>query len=139
MTKTYARNIILHYPRALVEQPVMSNLIKMYDLTINITRARIGQDEEGIMVVEISGTRENLDAGLAYLNEIGVTYKPVSKVIRRVESKCTHCSVCIAVCPSGALIIEDRATMEVQFIENKCIACSLCIPACPYQAMELRE
>jgi len=123
MTKTYSKNIILHYPRLLTEQPVISNLIKMFDLTINISRARIGQDEEG----------------LNYLREIGVTFKPISKVIRRIDSKCTHCGACIAVCPTGALVIEDRSLMEVQFIEKKCIACSLCIPACPYRAMEMHE
>lgn len=139
MLKKISKNIVLHYPRALVEQPVMSNLVKKYDLTVNITRARIGQDEEGMMVVELSGTKENLEAGLAYLTELGVSYKPVSKIIRRIDTRCTHCSACITVCPAGALVIEDRNTMEVKFIEDKCTACSLCIPACPYKAMELRE
>jgi len=139
MTKTYSKNIILHYPRLLTEQPVISNLIKMFDLTINISRARIGQDEEGTMVIEISGSKKNVGEGLNYLREIGVTFKPISKVIRRIDSKCTHCGACIAVCPTGALVIEDRSLMEVQFIEKKCIACSLCIPACPYRAMEMHE
>jgi len=139
MTKIFTKNIMLHYPRALTEQPVISNLIKMYDLTVNISRARIGQDEEGTMVIELSGSKSNLNAGLHYLKGIGVTFKPVSKVIKRIELKCTHCSVCIAVCPSGALVIEDRKTMEVLFIEEKCIACGLCVPACPYRAMEMSE
>jgi len=139
MTGISTRNIILHYPRKLIEQPVISNLIKQYDLTINISRARIGQDEEGIMVIEISGASNNLKAGLQYLKEIGVTFKPISKIIKRIEDRCTHCSACTVVCPSEALVIEDRDRMEVLFIEDKCTGCGLCIPACPYKAMEMHE
>ena len=139
MTSMASKNIILHYPRKLIEQPVISNLIKEYDLTVNISRARIGQDEEGTMVIEISGSAQNLDHGLRYLKEIGVTFKLISKVIKRVEKRCTHCSACTVVCPSGALVIEDRSSMEVQFIEEKCTGCGLCIQACPYKAMEMHE
>jgi ferredoxin len=139
VTGIASRNIILHYPRRLIEQPVISNLIKEYDLTVNISRARIGQDEEGTMVVEISGLQKDLDEGLQYLRDIGVTFKPVSKIIRRIEKRCTHCSACIVVCPSGALVVENRARMEVLFIEDNCTGCGLCIPACPYKAMEMHE
>lgn len=139
MTKMYSKNVILHYPRVLTEQPIISNLIKMFDLTINISRARIGQDEEGTMVIEVSGSRKNVNDGLNYLKEIGVTFKPISRIIRRIDTRCTHCGACTAVCPAGALVIEDRKSMWVEFIQEKCIACSLCIPACPYHAMELHE
>ena len=139
MTSMASKNIMLHYPRKLIEQPVISNLIKDYDLTVNISRARIGQDEEGTMVIEISGAADNLKEGMQYLKEIGVTFKLISKIIKRVEERCTHCSACTVVCPSGALVIEDRNSMEVQFIEDKCTGCGLCIPACPYKAMEMHE
>ena len=139
MPRTIARNIMLHYPKKLTEKPIISNLIKNYDLTMNISRARIDQDEEGTLVIEISGLKENIDAGLKYLTDIGITYKPVSKVIARDDERCTHCSACTVICPTGALFIEDRNTMFVNFIQDKCIACGLCIPACPYQAMEMYE
>jgi len=136
---TESRNIILHYPRNLTDKPIISTLVKKFDLTINISRARIEEDEEGIMVIEISGKRKNLQGALNYLDELGVTYKPISKVIKRVEEKCTHCSACIVICPTGALTITDRNSMEVVFIQDKCVACGLCIPACPYRAMEMFE
>ena len=139
MTGIASKNIILRYPRKLIEQPVISNLIKEYDLTVNISRARIGQDEEGTMVIEISGADDNLKAGLQYLKEIGVTFKLISKIIKRIEERCTHCSACTVVCPSEALVIGERSSMEVQFIEDKCTGCGLCIPACPYKAMEMHE
>jgi Fe-S-cluster-containing dehydrogenase component len=139
MKRIVSKNIILHYPKEHTEKPIISNLIKRYDLTVNISRARIGQDEEGTMVIEISGKRENLDAGLNYLKDIGLSFKPVSLVVQRLDERCTHCSACTVICPSGALIVEDRRSMEVKFIQDKCIACGLCIPTCPYKAMEMRD
>ena len=139
MKKVISKNIMLHYPKEHTEKPIISNLIKRHDLTVNISRARIGQDEEGTMVIEISGKKENLDAGFNYLRDLGVTFKPVSMVVLRTDEKCTHCSACTVICPSGALVIEDRKSMKVSFIQDKCIACGLCIPACPYHAMEMRE
>jgi hypothetical protein len=107
------KNIMLHYPRHLTEKPVISDLIKRYDLTVNISRARIDPDEEGTLVMEISGLRENVEAGLGFLRDLGITYKLVSKI--------------------------DRAVMQVAFFKDRCIACGLCVPACPYQAMEMSE
>jgi len=139
MNKPIARNIMLHYPKRLTEKPIISNLIKKFDLTVNISKARIDRDEEGTMIIEISGIRKNVDAGIKYLKDIGISLKAVSKIMRRIDEKCTHCGACITICPTDALTIEDRNKMLVSFIENKCIACGLCITACPYRAMELIE
>lgn len=139
MKRVNAKNIMLHYPKEHTEKPIISNLIKRFDLTVNISSARIGQDEEGTMVIEISGKKENLDAGLTYLKDLGVTFKLVSMVVLRADEKCTHCSACTVICPSEALVIEDRKSMIVSFIQDKCIGCGLCIPACPYRAMEMHE
>jgi ferredoxin len=137
MKHNLSRNLILHYPKTLTEKPIISNLIKRYDLTVNISRARIGQDEEGTMVIEISGRRDDLEAGLNYLKDIGLAYKPVSLVVQRLDARCTHCSACTVICPTGALAVENKTSMEVSFLQDKCIACGLCIPACPPHAMEV--
>ena len=130
---------MLHYPRKLADKPIISNLIRKFDITVNITRARIDQDEEGTLVIEIAGTKKNIHAGLAYLEDLGITFKPVSKVIKRIDERCTHCTACTVVCPTHALVIENRESMAVDFIEQKCIGCGLCIPSCPYMAMEMIE
>ncbi|MBN3038102.1 MAG: 4Fe-4S binding protein, partial [Candidatus Omnitrophica bacterium] len=52
------------------------------------------------------------------------------------EDRCDHCTVCIPICPTGALSL-DRKTMRVSFDNKKCIMCGLCIPVCPYNAMEI--
>lgn len=139
MNGEFTKNIMLHYPRHLTEKPVISDLIKRFDLTINISRARIDPDEEGTLVMEVSGHRENVEAGLQFLRDLGITWKLVSKIVLRVDDKCTHCSACTVICPTAALVIEDRASMEVAFFQDRCIACGLCVPSCPYQAMEMSE
>jgi L-aspartate semialdehyde sulfurtransferase ferredoxin len=130
------RRVVLSYPPHLVDQPVISKLIKDFDLMVNIMRARITPKEQGRLVLEITGKRAALEAGLNYLTEMGVEILPLAQDVKWREDRCTHCSACISVCPTKALDI-DRSKMEVSFKRDRCIACELCIPVCPYQAMEI--
>jgi ferredoxin len=131
-----SKKMVLHFPRNLVNQPIVENLIRNYDLSFNILKAQILPDEEGLMVLEIKGEPENYDAGIEYLKESGVSIQPLSKDIKRDEDKCTHCGACIAMCPVKALTIDDDTRM-VNFDSDKCIGCELCIDPCPTRAMEL--
>ena len=131
-----SRRFVLRFPRYLIDQPVISRLIRDHDLEVNITKASITPDEEGVMVVEIRGEEENLRRGLEYFRRIGVGVQPLSQDIRRREERCTHCGVCTVICPTGALNL-DRRTWLVNFDHEKCIACALCIRACPPRAMEI--
>jgi len=139
MNRPIARNIMLHYPKDLTNKPIISNLIRQFDIVVNISRARIDPDEEGTMVIELSGIRKNVDAGISYLKDLGISLKSVSKIIKRIDERCTHCGTCVTICPTGALTVEDRKKMLVSFIEDKCIACGLCVNACPYKAMKMVE
>ncbi len=130
------RRVVFSYPPHLVDQPVISKLIKDYDLTVNILRARVTPNEEGRLVLEITGKRSGLEAGFKYLNEIGVEIQPLAQDVKWREDRCVHCTACISFCPTKALDV-DRKEMKVSFKRDKCIACELCIPVCPYQAMEI--
>ncbi|MBU1933515.1 MAG: 4Fe-4S binding protein, partial [Candidatus Omnitrophica bacterium] len=85
---------------------------------------------------ELTGEDRNFDKALKYAKSIGVTVQPLSKDIKRSETKCTHCGACVPICPTDALVI-DPDTRKVIFYNEKCIACELCIKACPPRAMEL--
>jgi len=111
-------------------------LIKDFNLSFNILKAQILPDQEGVMVMELSGDDKDFDKGIRYLKASGVSIQPLSKDIRRDEEKCTHCGVCGVVCPSGALSVTGEMR-EVIFEAEKCIACELCIEACPPGAMLL--
>ena len=131
-----SKKIVLHFPHRLVDQPIVYKLVKEYDLKFNILKAYVTPQEEGLMVLELSGKKEEFDKGIEYLHSCGVRIQPLSQDVIRNESKCTDCGVCVPICPTGALVV-DPLTRKVHFYDNKCIACELCVKVCPTQAMEV--
>ena len=131
-----SKRIVLHFPHRLVNQPIVYKLVKEYDLQFNILKAFVTPEEEGIMVLELIGKRDNFDKGIEYLKSCGVKMQPLSQDVVRNEEKCTHCGVCVPVCPTEALIL-DKQTRKIKFDNKKCIACELCVKICPPRAMEI--
>ncbi|MCK5283269.1 MAG: 4Fe-4S binding protein [Nanoarchaeota archaeon] len=128
--------LVLKFPQSLLDKPIISTVVKRFDLDFNILHAQT--KPEGLLILEISGTDENYNAAIKYLENLKVNMQPLSKDIIRDENKCTNCSACIPHCPTQSLFIEDRKTMKVGFDPEKCIACEACIPVCPYKAMSLK-
>jgi L-aspartate semialdehyde sulfurtransferase ferredoxin len=133
----YSKILILRFPKTEVEKPIVCYLVKDYDLTFNILNAAVLPRKEGVMVLELIGTRKNFKDGVQYLKNQGVQVENASQEIKRIKKKCTHCGACIAVCPTEALSIQ-RPEMIVEFDQKKCSVCELCVPACPTRAMETR-
>ena len=133
----YSKILILHFPSREVEKPVVCHLTKYYDLTFNILKATILPRKEGIMVLELTGSRKNFKNALKYLADQGVIVKNASQEITRNESKCIHCGACTAVCPTEALFI-SRPDMYVRFDKKKCSVCELCIATCLTRAMKIQ-
>jgi ferredoxin len=131
-----SKKVVLHFPRLMVDRPIVSRLVKDYNLDFNILKASINQDAEGVMVIELTGDPDDYDRGLKYLRETGVRIQSLGRDITRNEDRCTHCGACVTICPAGAFEIE-RKTMTVLFQNEKCLACELCIKACPHRAMAL--
>ena len=76
------KRIVLNYPQHLVDLPVISKLVKDYDLIVNIMRARITPNEEGRLVLELTGKRTGMEAGFKYLSEIGVEIQPLAQDVK---------------------------------------------------------
>jgi len=131
-----SKRIVLHFPRRLVDRPIVYRLIKDYDLELNILKASITPDEEGLLVLELRGEQNNYDKGIEYLTKTGVRIQSLGQNVIRNEERCTHCGACITVCPTDAFELEPL-TRLVSFQHEKCLACGLCIKACPPRAMEL--
>jgi ferredoxin len=129
--------IVLRFPPELTDQPVTYKLIKEYDLMVNILRGHITPKEEGMLVLELTGKKKQLDRGMDYLAKVGVETQRLSKDVKYLKDRCTHCTACTSLCPSHALWVE-RDTMLVSFDKGKCIACEMCITVCPYSAMEVQ-
>ena len=131
-----SKRIVLHFPHRLVDQPIVCKLVEDYDLEFNILKAYVTPQEEGLMVLELTGEDGNFNKGIEYLQSCGVRIQPLSQDVIRNETKCTDCGVCVPICPTGALVI-DSLTRKVHFYDNKCIACELCVKICPPRAMEV--
>lgn len=132
----YSKVVSLRFPREIVNQAIVVNLVKHYDLSFNILKATIYPRKEGMVVMELSGNRKNYTAGVRYLKGLGVKVEDIGQDIRRNEDKCYHCGICTAVCPTGALYIE-RPEMTVAFDRDRCSACEMCVISCPPKAMEV--
>lgn len=129
--------VVLRFPPDLIDKPIISSLVKRYDLTFNILKANITPEEEGIMVIEFSGEEKEVKKGLDYLKTLGVKMQPLNQDVNRNEERCIHCGLCVVFCPSQCFVIEDRKTYKIKFIKEKCIACEICIKICPPRAMEV--
>ncbi len=133
----YSKVLSLRFPKKLVNEPVVSNLVQKFDLSFNILKATIYPRKEGLLVLELRGQRKNFQKGLRYLKSLGVKVESIGQDIKRDEELCFHCGACTAVCPTGALYIK-RPEMEVIFDHEKCSACEVCVIACPAHAMTVR-
>ena len=131
-----SKRIVLHFPKRLVARPIVSRLVKDYNLDFNILKASVTPEEEGLLVLELSGEQSDYDKGIRYLIETGVRIQALSQDVTRNEDRCTHCGACITVCPTDAFELEPL-TRRVNFYNEKCLACEICIKACPPRAMEL--
>ena len=134
--KDVSKRVVLHFPRRMLDEPILFRLIKDYNLEFNILKASITPESEGLMVVELKGEQYRYDQGVQYLINSGVRIQALSQDVTRNEDKCTSCGACVTVCPAGAFTSET-GTMGVRFNSKKCVACGLCIKACPFRAMEL--
>ena len=131
-----AKRIVLHFPRRLLDRPIVYRLVKDYDLEFNILKASVTQEDAGLMVVELTGEQADYDKGIQYLTETGVRIQSLSQDVIRNEDRCTDCGACVTICPTHAFEV-DPVTREIEFRNEKCVACGLCIAACPPRAMEV--
>ena len=130
------RRVVLHFPSRLVDQPIISRMVREFKLDFNILKASVTPKEEGLLILELSGEDKDYQRAIDFLKKQGVKIQPLSQDVTRNEKRCTHCGACVSMCPAGALTVHP-VTREIIFASDKCIACELCIPACPLGAMEV--
>ena len=132
-----SKKIVLHFPHQTIDKPIVSALIRDYDLDFNILKASISPGEEGLMILELTGAQKDYDRGMKYLQEVGLEIQSLSQDVLRNEERCTHCGACVTMCPTRAFSL-DVGTRKVNFDNSRCIVCELCVRACPPRAMELK-
>ncbi len=132
----YRRIYFLRFPKETSDQPIIYRLIKEYDVEVNILRADILPQREGILILELTGHKPNITSGLDYIKGLGVSIERLATRVRRDDKKCFQCGACTGVCPVDALYIR-RTDMAVLFDADKCTGCSQCVQICPVRAMEM--
>lgn len=130
------KKYILSFTQNSVNKPITYELIKKFDIKINIIKANISADEAGHLLVEFDADKDSLDKCLEYLGKNNVDYVPAEKKILFDEEKCVNCGSCTAVCFAEALAL-DRETRELVFKPEKCVFCKLCVKACPLGLFEI--
>ena len=132
----YTRIYILRFPKDIVDQPIICQLVKQFDVEFNILKATILPQHEGVMILELRGHKDNIKKGLKYLKGLDVKSESVATSIHRDDEKCFQCGACTGICPTGALYM-NRPEMAVIFDPEKCSGCGLCVTVCPVKAMEV--
>jgi L-aspartate semialdehyde sulfurtransferase ferredoxin len=130
--------VVLNFPETIVEEPITYHLIADYGVQVNILRASIDTGKQGMMVVELGGSENQISSGLEYLKSVDVQVDPLADEIRRLEDRCTSCTACLPHCPTQALDV-DRESWQVSFEPEKCIVCLSCVDVCIYRAMSAKE
>jgi ferredoxin len=121
--------LLLLFPKQLTGEPVTYNLVKKYDLKVNILKAQVNYNIEGKLLFELEGTDANLRAAIKYLKDLGIKVRKDATSIDIDFDRCIGCGACIAACEVGALTMD--ADNHLQVDSSKCLECMLCIKACP--------
>ncbi len=61
----------LVYPPSLLSVPIINQLIRHYDLTVNILRAQIGGEDRWIEI-QLAGNPATIDDAIAWLGKQGI-------------------------------------------------------------------
>jgi L-aspartate semialdehyde sulfurtransferase ferredoxin len=126
----------LNFTPDLVNEPITYRMVKDYDLQINILRAEVN-DVGGKMLIEMQGRPEMIKNSVDYLKQSKVEVRELKAYITKDEERCTHCGMCISICPVEAMSM-DPDTKMVSYLPEKCIACGTCIDACPPGAIAFK-
>ena len=132
-----SKRVILTFPSSLAGKPVTYRLVKDYNLIMNILRAKVTPKAEGRLVLELTGGKREIEAGLDFMREQGVTVEALAKDIHLDEELCIHCGFCTAVCFKEALSINPK-TQKLEFNRDKCILCGQCVEICPISVIQIK-
>lgn len=130
------KKLILSFPVDATDRPVIYDLIRIYDIRINIIKAEVQPGKTGTLLAEFDADEMKIEQAIAYLNEIGVVVNPVSSKISYDEDRCINCGNCASACFSHALTIAPP-DWKLNFNPEKCIACKLCLKACPLKLFKI--
>jgi len=73
------QRVELTYPKHLLDQPLLHQLARQFELLTNILEAQVTA-EEGWLVLAVRGQREQVQQGLAWMTGQGVEVQVLSEI-----------------------------------------------------------
>jgi len=128
--------VMLNFPADRANNPVTYDLVKNFDLRINILRASINYNMKGSLLMDIEGSSENFAKALEYLEKEGIDADFVHPIITIDQNTCVDCGLCTSVCASRALTVQNSEA-ELEFIQERCVGCNLCVKVCPTRSITI--
>ncbi len=71
------QNLRLIYPPSLINVPIIYQLIRRYDISVNILRAHV-TEEEGWLDIQVDASPEVIEEALAWLKSQGVDVQSIA-------------------------------------------------------------
>ncbi|HZK02875.1 MAG TPA: NIL domain-containing protein [Bacteroidaceae bacterium] len=130
------KKLILTFPGESIERPFTYELIKKFDIRINILKANIEAGKTGKLLVEFDADVESINKAIEYLEANGVDISLLSSKISYNSTLCINCGACAAACPPHALTITSP-DWKLVFDKDKCIMCKLCLTSCPLNLFKI--
>lgn len=126
--------MILKFPKEVTNTPITYDLIKDYDLRINILKADINHKLEGYLVFDIDGHSKNIAEAITYLESIDVEADLITNTIDINKDKCVQCGLCTGTCSVRALNL-NKESWALEYIEERCVGCNRCVDVCPTRSI----
>jgi ferredoxin len=130
------KRFVLTFPPASTGEPITFNLIRKFDIMVNIVKADITPGKVGHLVMEMTAPVKVLKEGMEYIRQQNVDCDPIDKKIFYRKESCIHCGACTSVCFAGALTMRHD-TAELSFDPEKCVVCELCLKSCPLKLFSI--
>lgn len=130
------KKLLLSFPPEATFQSFAYELVKDYDLRINILKAEIEIGKGGKLLMAIEAPEENIERGIQYMKSHGIQVSSLANKVFYDNSRCINCGSCASSCPSGALSI-TAPDWKLKFDAEKCIVCKLCLKSCPMKLFSI--
>ena len=130
------KKVLLSFAPELTFRSFVNDIIKNYNININIIKADIEIAKGGKLLVTLEGDDEEVAAVEKFLTDNGVVISRMGSAITFNQSRCVACGSCTSSCPSGALTI-TAPDWTLNFNPDKCIMGKLCLKSCPMKLFSI--
>ena len=72
------RKVIFNFSSSAIKEPIIYTLSQQFNIVTNILRADLAEDS-GWIILELSGSKDNIEQGIAWATSKGVRVDPVDE------------------------------------------------------------